>query len=200
MRDDLIVDQAQRPSGIMGRMMGEVMAMTNRPRNKWLLAQLDLRPELNGLEFGFGNGETLGQFLAQSGGSTATGIDWSASMIDAAKANNREALASGHLSLKHGSITDPAFVLGGPYDRIWSSNVIQMVEDRPALFARLATALNSGGLLALCFQPRGPKAPSPEMLAELCEAELEATGFKKIETRWMPNAKPKSFCILASSL
>ncbi len=200
MRDEMIVDQAQRPSGIMGRMMGEVMAMTNRPRNKWLLAQLDLQPGLKGLEFGFGNGETLGRFLEQSSGSTATGIDWSASMIDAAKANNREALASGRLSLRQGSITDPAFALGGPYDRIWSSNVIQMVDDRPALFARLAAALNCGGLLALCFQPRGPKAPVPEVLADLCEAELKATGFKEIETRWMPNAKPKAFCILASSL
>lgn len=200
MCDEMIVDQAQRPSGIMGRMMGEVMAMTNRARNKWLLAQLDLQPGLKGLEFGFGNGETLGRFLGQSLRSTATGIDWSASMIDAAKANNREALASGRLSLRQGSITDPDFALGGPYDRIWSSNVIQMVEDRPALFARLATALNSSGLLALCFQPRGPKAPAPEMLAELCEAELKATGFKEIETRWMPNAKPIAFCILASSL
>lgn len=200
MPDEMIVDQAQRPSGIMGRMMGEVMAMTNRPRNKWLLAQLDLRPELNGLEFGFGNGETLGRFLEQSSGSTATAIDWSASMIDAAKANNREALASGRLSLKHGSITDPAFALGGPYDRIWSSNVIQMVEDRPALFARLATVMNSGGLLAICFQPRGPKAPRPETLADQCEAELKTAGLQSIETRWMPSAKPKAFCILASSL
>ena len=200
MRDDLIVDQAQRPSGRMGRMMGEVMAMTNRPRNKWLLAQLDLQPALKGLEFGFGNGETLGRFLEQSSGSIAAGIDWSASMIDAAKANNREALASGRLSLRQGSITDSAFALGGLYDRIWSSNVIQMVDDLPALFARLATTLNSGGLLAICFQPRGPKAPAPETLADLCEAELKATGFTKIETRWMPNAKPKAFCILASSL
>lgn len=197
MRDAQIVDQATRPSGFLGRMMGEVMAMTNRPRNRWLLKQLELRPKLAGIEFGFGNGETLTGFLDNATDGRALGIDWSQSMIDAAAAHNKLAVSAGRLRLQLGDIADPELTIGGPFDRIWSSNVIQMIGDRVALFGRLRAILADDGLLAICFQPRGPTAPNPEELASKCSIELEAAGFKHVETRWMPNASPAAFCILA---
>ncbi len=193
------INQASRPSGLFGRMIGEVIALTNRPRNRWLFNQLDVGAGLKGLEFGFGNGEVLTSFLACSTGSSAVGIDWSQSMIDAAISRNRAAVANGRLQLLLGSITDPALNIGGPYDRIWSSNVIQMVADRPALFARLLSVMSDAGLLALAFQPRGPKAPPPNELAPKCAAELSQVGFGTVETRWMPKASPPAFCILASA-
>lgn len=197
MHNDQIVDQARRPSGIMGRVMGEVMAATNRPRNRWLIDQLDLRPGLSGLEFGFGNGETLTAFLKQSDSSTATGIDWSMAMIDTAKSRNSEFVKQGRLHLKVGDIADASTDIGGPFDRIWSSNVIQMIADRPALFRRLRAALADDGLLAICFQPRGPTAPDPVNFAPLCVDDLAITDFSRTEVRWMPSAKTAAFCILA---
>jgi SAM-dependent methyltransferase len=197
MRDAAILDQATRPSGLLGRVMGEVMAMTNRPRNRWLLKQLDLRPGLTGLEFGFGNGETLTGFLDQVKVGQALGIDWSQSMIDAAAARNKAAMSAGRLRLQLGNIADPDFAVEGGFDRIWSSNVIQMIADRPTLFGRLRAALFDDGLLAICFQPRGPTAPPPEELAPECVDELKEVGFARIETRWMPGATPSAFCILA---
>lgn len=189
--------QAERPSGFLGRLMGEIMATTNRPRNRWLLDQLDLRPGLSGLEFGFGNGETLTGFLERMGDGRAFGIDWSQSMIDAAAARNKPPIASGRLRLQLGDITNPEIQIDGRFDRIWSSNVIQMIEDRPALFGRLLPVLANDGLLALCFQPRGPTAPPAEKLAPLCTADLRASGFSRVEIRWMPGASPSAFCILA---
>jgi SAM-dependent methyltransferase len=189
--------QAERPSGFLGRLMGEMMAMTNRPRNRWLLDQLDLRSGLSGLEFGFGNGETLTGFLERTENGHALGIDWSQSMIDAASGRNKAATASGHLRLQIGDIADPEIQIEGKFDRIWSSNVIQMIEDRPALFGRLLPALADDGLLALCFQPRGPTAPPAETLAPLCTADLTAAGFPQVEVRWMPGASPTAFCIVA---
>lgn len=189
--------QAERPSGFLGRLMGEIMATTNRPRNRWLLDQLDLRPGLSGLEFGFGNGETLTSFLKRTGDGRALGIDWSQSMIDAAAARNKAAIASGHLRLHLGDIANPEMQIDGRFDRIWCSNVIQMIEDRPALFDRLLPALAKDGLLALCFQPRGPTAPPAEKLALLCTADLKVSGFSQVETLWMPGASPSAFCILA---
>jgi cyclopropane fatty-acyl-phospholipid synthase-like methyltransferase len=189
-------DQAMRPSGALGRIMGEIMAATNRPRNRWLIEQLDMGPGLSGLEFGFGNGETLMGFLNQSQGSRATGIDWSQSMIDVATHRNVKALAAGRLHLQLGDITDPDTPISGVFDRIWCSNVIQMIEDRPALFRRLRTLVTADGLLALCFQPRGD-APPAKVLAPLCCVDLSNAGFSHIETRWMPKSTPASFCIVA---
>jgi SAM-dependent methyltransferase len=197
MPKDQIVDQATRPSGFFGRMMGEVMGLTNRPRNRWLLEQLDLKPGLSGMEFGFGNGETLTGFLERAEGGRACGIDWSQAMIDTAAARNKAAIAQGRLVLQLGNVADPALSLPGSFDRIWSSNVIQMIDDRPALFQRLRAALTQNGLLALCFQPRGPTAPPPERLAPQCEQELIQTGFGHVETRWMPKASPAALCIVA---
>ncbi len=197
MRDAQIVDQARRPSGLLGRMMGEVMAVTNRPRNRWLMDQLDVQPGMSGLEFGFGNGESLTAFLERSVGGRAIGVDWSQSMIDTAAKRNKEEVASGRLRLELGNIADPAMTIKGPLDRIWSSNVIQMIDDRPSLFNRLRGALSENGLLAICFQPRGPTAPPPAELAPKCVAELREAGLGTVETRWMPGASPAAFCILA---
>lgn len=190
-------NQAERPSGFFGRLMGEVMATTNRPRNRWLLDQLDLQSGLSGLEFGFGNGETLTDFLQRTGDGHALGIDWSQSMIDAAAARNRAAIASGRLRLRLGDIANPEIRIDGKFERVWCSNVIQMIEDRPALFGRLLPALADDGLLALCFQPRGLTAPPAEKLALLCAADLKTSGFSQVETRWMPEASPSAFCIVA---
>jgi trans-aconitate methyltransferase len=196
-KDD-IVDQATLPSGILGRVMGDVMAATNRPRNRWLIEQLDLRAGLSGMEFGFGNGETLTAFLKRCEGGRATGIDWSLAMIDTARARNAAFVQAGRLVLKIADIAEPSTDIGGPYDRIWSSNVIQMIDDRLQLFSRLRSALSDEGLLAICFQPRGPTAPDPEALAPLCMDELSAAGFGNTALRWMPRARPAAFCILAS--
>lgn len=199
MRDQTIVDQAQRPSGFLGRIMGEVMAATNRPRNMWLLDQLDIQPVQKGFEFGFGIGETLTGFLDRSEGSSAIGVDWSQSMIDAAARRNSTSIEDGRLRLQCGDVTGPAIKIDGLFDRIWCSNVIQMIEDRPALFSRLRANLASDGLLALCFQPRGPSAPPARMLAPKCESELKSAGYSQVETRWMPDASPEAFCIVARS-
>jgi hypothetical protein len=197
MRDQTIVDQAQRPSGFLGRMMGEVMAATNRPRNTWLLEQLDIQPRQKGFEFGFGNGETLTGFLDRSEGGSALGVDWSQAMIDTAASRNKAAISDCRLQLRCGDMADPAFKIDGLFDRIWCSNVIQMIADRPGLFARLRANLASEGLLALCFQPRGPSAPPPRILAPKCVGELKDAGFSQVETYWMPNASPEAFCIVA---
>ena len=197
MRDQTIVDQAQRPSGFLGRMMGEVMAATNRPRNTWLLGQLDIQPRQRGFEFGFGNGETLTGFLDRSDGGSALGVDWSQAMIDTAASRNKAAIKDHRLQLVCGDVADPTFKIDGLFDRIWCSNVIQMIEDRPGLFVRLHANLASQGLLALCFQPRGPSAPPPRVLAPKCLADLKNAGYNQVEVCWMPNASPEAFCIVA---
>ncbi len=189
-------EQAMRPTGALGRIMGEIMAATNRPRNRWLLKQLDLVPELTGLEFGFGNGEILADFLRQCVGGRALGVDWSQSMIDLGARRNKGAVADGRLRLQLGDITDATTLIEGSFDRIWCSNVIQMIEDRPALFGRLRANLTPNGLLAICFQPRGG-APPAATLAPLCEQELTDAGFTSVQALWLPNATTPAFCIVA---
>lgn len=191
-----VSNQARRPTGLLGRMAGELMAATNRPRNRWLLEQLDLRPGLSGLEFGFGNGEALEAFLARASGGHAVGVDWSDAMQEAALRRNEAAVRAGRLRLLLGDVQDPALDLGGPHDRIWSSNVVQMVENRQALFERLRSALASGGLVATCFQRRRD-APPARVLAPRVADDLRHAGFSIVETRWMPGASEPAFCILA---
>lgn len=192
---DRVRHQAARPSGLFGQWMGEVMAFTNRPRNRWLVEQLEVGAGLKGLEIGFGNGEVLAAFIERSHDGTAVGIDWSEVMLAAARSRNAIALSSGRLTLQLGDVAQPDCVLGEGYDRIWSSNVIQIVPNRPSLFRRLHLALNEAGLLATCFEPRGPDVPNPRSFASTLEAELRDAGYANLDTRWMP--KGRAFCIVA---
>ena len=187
--------QAVQPTGFLGRWMGEIMALTNRPRNRWLVDELDLRPGFHGLEFGFGNGEVLTAFLDRSTNSTAVGIDWSHAMVEAAHTRNVAAIRKGRLILRRDDITQINCPIGSEYDRIWSSNVAQIVSDRADLFSRLRLALKAGGVLATCFEPRGRDAPNPPDFAARLEQEMHSAGLTRVETRWMNGRQ--AFCVLA---
>ncbi|GBF58575.1 trans-aconitate 2-methyltransferase [Candidatus Phycosocius bacilliformis] len=197
MSELIFSQQARKPAGFLGRLMGDIMAATNRPRNRWLLDQLDLQAGQTGFEFGFGNGETLAEFLSRDTNNRALGLDWSPAMVISAQYHNKSALAEGRLELRCGNIADPACVIDGRFDRIWCSNVIQIIDNRPALFRRLHGHVAEKGLFAICFQPRGPRAPVPRLFAETCRRELENAGFNRVDVRWMEEARPEAFCLLA---
>ena len=60
-----ILSQFGHPRGLLGRLVGTVMAYENRERNQWAASLLDAQPSDRILEIGFGPGLAI-RYLTQT--------------------------------------------------------------------------------------------------------------------------------------
>jgi tRNA (cmo5U34)-methyltransferase len=138
------------------------------------------------LDLGTGTGETLAAVLALHPGATATGIDESPAMLEAAAAR----LSGLRIDLRVGDLADP--LPRGPFDLVVSALAVHHLDGpaKASLFARIATVLRPGGRFVLgdVVIPEDPgdggiplsddydrPSTSADQLAWLADAGFEAT-------------------------
>lgn len=178
-----IVSQFQHPRGWLGRIVGWILAGrgSNLTRNRRTVELLNPASGERVLEVGCGPGIALQLCLSRRGVS-AVGVDHSSLMISQARKRNARAVQQERLTLTVGTIEDvPA--MSGPFDKIFSINVIQFVEQ-DKFISQAEALLKPGGLFAATYQPRHAKATRDDalkMAASLSEI-LRAQGFTDVRT------------------
>ena len=196
-----LVAQFHRPSGILGRLAGWVMAhrSSNLERNQWTLDLLRLKSTDRVLELGPGPGVTLGLICEQITSGLAVGVDHSATMLASCGKHNRQAIQDGRLKLIQADFTDLP-ELPGPFDRIIAVNSLQFdgmsQETLQSIVARLAPE----GQLAVTFQPRG-KTPSRDKalaFADRLTQLLAKAGLTSARVEELPMTPVPAICVLAS--
>lgn len=105
------------------------------------------------LEIGCAEAGVLKAFLER--GAIAVGVDRNGKRLERGREFLKDAIASGRLTLLH---EDAQALLErreyvGRFDLIVLKDVIEHVEDRPALFAMMAKLLAPGGRVFLAFPP-----------------------------------------------
>lgn len=193
-----IVSQFEHPRGLLGRVAGLILAGrgSNLVRNRWTVDLLDPVSGERVLEIGCGPGVALGLVLSRATVS-ATGVDHSALMIAQAQRRNAKAVRAGRLTLMQGTIDDiPA--AAGPFDKAFSINVIQFV-DQAAFAARMQALLKRGGTLATTYQPRHTKATRADALkmADKLTRILTAAGFENVRTEEIDLKPVPAVCVVA---
>ena len=146
-----LIRQFGRPTGILGRLAGWIMAIrpSNRQRNAWTVEQLRVDPGDRVLEIGFGPGVALAELLRHSACGQAVGIDHSAAMVAQAHRRNRAAVRTGKLQLIQASVDDIAgkkTEVGGPFDKIFGVNVFMFWKNPERVFRTLRSKLASATL------------------------------------------------------
>lgn len=194
-----ILTQFKRPSGALGAVAGWIMAArdSNRARNRWTVDLLDIQPTDRILEIGFGPGLGLALAAAKATAGTVVGIDHSEVMFRQAGTRNRDAIASGRLKLRLGGFDDlPAG--DGPFDKVFSANVLMFVADRKAALAALRGAMRPGGLVATTYQPRhvGATAADAEVFAQNLGREMAELGFTDIRRETLALKPLPAVCVL----
>ncbi len=192
-----VVSQFERPRGILGRVAGWILAGrgSNLLRNRWTV---DLVDPVSGelvLEAGCGPGVAL-ELCLQRASVRAVGVDHSSVMISQAGKRNRDAIKAGRLRLIEGTV-DALPTDAGPFDKAFSINVIQFV-DQPAFVAAMKRALKPGGLLATTYQPRHAKATRADALklaTKLTEI-LSREGFTALRTEELDLKPVPAVCVL----
>src|SRR5258708_33979741 len=81
-------NQFAKPTGLMGKVAGHMMAMKNGHRSVWVFSLLDLKPTDRVLEIGFGSGTDIAR--ATKAAAFVAGVDHSDVMVKIASGVNAQ--------------------------------------------------------------------------------------------------------------
>lgn len=196
-----VVRQFGYPRGAAGSIVGWVMAhrASNRQRNGWVVAQLNVRSADRVLEIGFGPGVAIAELSQRIGASGHVyGIDHSRVMLEQASRRNAAAIRAGRVSLIQASVNDLPAAFDGPFDAIVAVNSLGFWTAPRTRLEELRRRLKPGGRIAIASQPRSAGATRSTSLAAGREITdlLESAGFSQARTE-MLDLEPPVVCVLA---
>ena len=173
-----IHEQFGNPTGPLGWLVGQVMAVKNAPRSRWVLSLLRLEGASHVLEVGFGSGVDVRRIARLAPRARVAGVDRSREMLRQARGRNAAEIAAGRVDLRLGSAAALPFA-NASFDRAFSINSVQFWADRQRCLRELYRVLRPGGLAVIAIQPRnkGATAATSGEWRERLEAELLAAGF-----------------------
>ncbi len=157
-----------RPKGLLGRLGGVLMARGNRDCAAWVTDLLAIERRDAVLEVGFGPG--VGISLAAASAGRVAGIDPSPEMLAQSQARNADAIRSGRVDLRLGSVEALPFA-DNSFDKAFAVNSLQVWPDPLAGLREIRRVLRRGGRIALGFTP-----PSGQPKDGLTQT-LKAAGF-----------------------
>jgi len=94
------LSQAAKPTGFWGRIAARFMAYGHRPVYKNMSTILNLQPEDDLLEIGFGSGIFLKSYASHA--RSIAGLEYSEDMVKLASRHNRKWIEEGTAELRHG--------------------------------------------------------------------------------------------------
>ena len=196
-----VVTQFVRPRGFAGRLAGWEMALrtSNRKRNRWAVALLDVQPQDHILEIGFGPGLAIRELARRATGGFVLGIDHSEVMVRQAAARNRAAVEQGRVELRLGSALDLRD-FSEVFDKALAVNNFGMWPEPEARLKELRRALRPGGRVAIVSQPRcpGASAETTKRVGVETTERLRDAGFTSIQRETL-NLRPPVACVLAEA-
>ena len=176
-----------RPTGVLGKLGGRIMARSNHACAAWVIERLGVQPTDRVLEVGFGPGMGIQILAGRTTAGQVDGVDPSPEMIAQASARNDDAIKGGRVVLQRGSVESLPFD-DSTFDKALAINSMQAWPDaRPGL-REIQRVLKHGGNVALGFTVNSGQ--SKEGVAEL----LTAAGFAQARIV----DRSKLFCAIAT--
>jgi SAM-dependent methyltransferase len=196
-----IVRQFGHPRGAAGNVAGWVMAHrpSNRQRNRWVAALLDVQATDRVLEIGFGPGLAIAELSRRVGpAGHVYGIDHSDVMLRQATRRNAAAIRAGRVTLTLGTVEQLPPALDGPFDAILAVNSLGFWPAPTERLEELRWRLTPGGRIAIASQPRCPGATRNTSLDAASDITdlLQAAGFTPTRTEIL-DLNPPVVCVLA---
>lgn len=180
-----IHSQFAHPEGWVGRLVGVILAWKNRERNAWALSMLDIQPEDQVLEIGFGPGQAIQEAAKLTPKGFVAGIDLSEVMVVQASQRNAAAIRSGHVLLQKGAESPLPFE-DSEFTKAFAVNSLQFWSNPDAGLQEVRRVLKPGGRVAIIIQPMWAKTEEEvRAVGEKLEFQLQQAGFRQVrlETR-----------------
>ncbi|WP_421774131.1 class I SAM-dependent methyltransferase [Gracilimonas sp.] len=146
-------EQLKRPTGEAGLEVAKALNESNQGLYDLAFEMLDLKPNQNILEIGFGNGRHFSQYLEIEADLKLTGVDYSAYMCEEAKARNATLIDAGKLTI-HCSETSSLPFKENEFDLITAINVIYFLDPPEPHLQEIRRVLKPGGSFLIGYRPR----------------------------------------------
>src|SRR5215472_11327145 len=125
---NILIRMFGRPRGFLGRLGGIIMAHTNADCGAWVSELLEVGPNDDVLEIGFGPGVIIQRLSELASTGYVAGIDPSREMVAQARARNAKAIAGGRVDLRCTSVDSLPF-RDGVFDKALAINSMQVWPD-----------------------------------------------------------------------
>ena len=194
---DYVISQFAHPRGLVGRLVGWLMAIENRERNAWAVSLLEVHPNDRVLEIGCGPGWALQRIATQATEGLVACADVSEAMVHLATERNAAAVRAGQVVVRQGS------ALALPYDtesfdKVLAVNSFHHWADGGQGLREAWRVLVPGGLLAIVEQPRAWTSVSGlHDLATALTQQMAAAGFERALIESKPMRPAASMALLA---
>ncbi len=143
------------PSGKLGWLAGQIMAVKNAGMNRFAVEMLDVQVEDQVLEIGFGHGRAIELIARQAQKGFVAGIDLSAVMVRQAAVRNREFIKSGHVELSLGNVANIPYEYAR-FDKVLAVNNYQFWPNAEHNLVEIQRVLREEGKLILCLRMKEP--------------------------------------------
>jgi ubiquinone/menaquinone biosynthesis C-methylase UbiE len=130
---------------MLNRMNSEIIAST--------LARLELEPQHNVLEIGFGGGAALSLVAKRLTTGVVSGVDFSPEMVAAAQSRLKTDIDNGRIRVELGDVAKLPFPTAS-FDRVFTINTIYFWPDTQQGFAEIRRVLKPGGLAVIALRSR----------------------------------------------
>jgi ubiquinone/menaquinone biosynthesis C-methylase UbiE len=129
------------------------MAKQHEPENTWTVSLLDVQPKDSILEIGFGAGATIQQIAVLATEGHVAGVDFSHTMVSAARKRNASAVKAGRVELKYGDAATLPFV-DSLFDKVVSIHSLYFWPEPMKAFDEILRVLKPGGRVILTLLPK----------------------------------------------
>ena len=152
-RPEFIARQARCPSGLLGRLLGRIMAVETATANDKALELLAIGPSDRVLEIGFGHGRTITRAAALAPTGFVAGVDVSETMVRMATERNRRLIEAGRVAL-HAADSRTIPYPNQSFDRVLTVHTLYFWSQPVAYLQEIYRVMKAEARLVLCFGPR----------------------------------------------
>jgi SAM-dependent methyltransferase len=189
-RPEFLARQAAHPTGLVGWIVGHIMAAETATANGTTIALADLTGGEHVLEVGCGHGRAIARIARALPTGRVVGLDPSSTMIRLATRHNRELIAQGQTRVDQGDAAALPYD-DASFDRILATHTVYFWPDLAQIARELRRVLKPHGRLVLGFgdidamRRKFPESVYTLRSADQIREALRGAGFAdvRLETR-----------------
>lgn len=151
-RLEFMARQSRKPFGIIGSIIGRIMAKETAGDNMRAIEISDIRPHDHVIDIGTGHGRSLGQIAGFASAGLAVGVDFSQVMLDIASKRNETLIRAGRIRLQKAS-SDRLPFADGYFDKAIAVHTLYFWNPAEPHLREIARILRPGGMFLLAFRP-----------------------------------------------
>ncbi len=146
-----LISQFACPAGLLGRFVGRLMAIKNARMNEFAVQMLDVQPDDQALEIGFGYGGTIRMIAERARAGFVAGVDLSEVMVRQAAKYNLDLIVAGRVEVRQGSVADLPYERGR-FTKVLAVNNYQFWPNAELNLGEIHRVMRAGGLLVICLR------------------------------------------------